>query len=196
MKKLENFLPRLLPWCLGAPEPLLYNALVDSAIELCEETNVVKYITDPILLVDGVADYDLDIPASMDLARVLRVWIAPAPYDPPTLQLNNWLVTAVGQITIFPTPRGVQLHPMFVEVSTKPQRSATQLADILYTDYVEAVVGGAIFRVCSMPDQPYSNGGNAQMGMAAFRKGRNTAIYEETKGNVRRDTVVKPRPFA
>jgi len=196
MKKLENFLPRLLPWCLGAPEPLLYNALIDSAVAFCEETNVVKYITDPILLLDGIADYDLDIPASMELARVLRVWIAPSPYARPTRMLDDWLVTAVGQITIFPTPEGVQNDPMFVEVSTKPQRSATQVADILYTDWIEAVVGGAVSRVCSMPDQPYSNPTNAAIGATSYRAGKNKALYEETKGRVRRDTVVKPRPFA
>jgi len=83
MKKLEFFLPRILPWCLGAPEPLVYQALVDSASQFCEESTCVRYITDPITIIKDVADYDIDLPVGMDLARVMRVWYGPDPWAAP-----------------------------------------------------------------------------------------------------------------
>lgn len=199
MKKLENFLPRILPWCLGAPEPLVHQALLDSAIRFCEETNIVKYITDPITLVPGVADYDIELPTQTDLARIIRVWYGDDPWATPVGAPMNWVVTDfAGQLRIYPTPE--QALPegqyMFIEVSTKPTRTATALADSLYTNWIEGVVGGAIFRLCSTPDQPYTNLGNAQIGAAAYKVGKNAAQYESTKWRVKRDTVVRARPFA
>ncbi|HEY6509737.1 MAG TPA: hypothetical protein VIY56_17060 [Vicinamibacterales bacterium] len=196
MKKLEVFLPRLLPWCAGAPEPLVQQALIDSAISFCEETNIVRYITDPITRIAGVADYDLELPQSTELARVIRVWWGKGPYETPSGLPLNWQITDVGQITIFPTPENSIDDPMFIEVSTTPTRSATVVADQLYSKWVEAVVGGAMYRICSQPDQPYTNLQNAALGAQAFRKGRGDAMIEATKGYVRRDTRVQMRPFA
>jgi hypothetical protein len=198
MKKLEYFLTRLLPWCPGAPEPLVYQALIDSAIQFCEETNIVKYITDPITRIEGVADYDIELPQSTDLARILRVYYAKGPWEQPSNRPSNWLVTDIGQITIFPTPGSLQqgADPMFIEVATKPSRTATVVADQLYMQWIEAIVGGAIFRICAQPDQSWSNAQNAAIGAAAFKKGRGDAMIEATKARVRRDTVVRPRPWA
>lgn len=199
MKKLEYFMPRLLPWCASVPEPLAYQALIDSAIRFCEESNVVRYISDPITVVAGVGDYDLDLPQYTDLSRVLAVWYGTGPFDPRTMNgPTNWLVTDIGQLTVFPTPAQAldPGHWMFIEVATKPSRTATVVADQLYTDWVDGVVGGAISRLCSTPDQPWSNDANAAKGEALYLRTKGAARIESSKGRVRRDTVVRPRPFA
>jgi hypothetical protein len=198
MKKLEFFLPRILPWCLGAPEPLVYQALVDSASQFCEESTCVRYTTDPITIIKDVPDYDIDLPAGMDLARVMRVWYGPDPWAAPQGNPVNWQVTGLDTLTIYPTPTDA-LEPgrwMFIEVATKPSRNASSLDDRLYSDWIEGVVGGAVYRLCSTPDQPYTNPNNAAMGLRAFNVWRGKAQYEGTKNRVRRDTVVRARPFA
>jgi hypothetical protein len=196
MKKLEYFLPRILPWCASAPEPLVYQALVDAAIRFCEESHVVKYITDPITPTDGVPDYDLDLPAQQDLARVLRVWYGTNPYEAAVRVPLNWLVTDIGQITVYPAPSGMPGLFMYIEVATKPSRNATQFPDQLYTDWIEGVCGGAISRLCAMPDQPWSNDMNAAKGEALYLRWKSKAQFESSKGRVRRDTVTVMRPFA
>jgi hypothetical protein len=70
------------------------------------------------------------------------------------------------------------------------------VADQLYTDWVEGVAGGAISRLCAMPDQPWSNDVNAGKGEALYALWRGKAQIEGTKGRVRRDTTVRMRPFA
>jgi hypothetical protein len=198
MKKLELFLPRILPWCLGAPEPLIHQALLDSASQFCEETAAIHYITDPITIVAGVADYDIGLPQSNDLSRILRVWFGEDPWATPAGIPLNWVVTDLSQITIFPTP-AAELAPgqfMFADVAVKPSRNATVLDDRLYNDWLEGIVGGAIARLCATPDQPYTNPANAALGAATFKLWRGKAQYESTKGRVRRDTTVKMRPFA
>lgn len=196
MKKLEFFLPRLLVWCPSAPEPLVYQELLDSAITFCEESHVVRYITDPITVIPGVADYDIDLPQFTDLTRIVRVWYGDSQFTPARATPMNWLVTDIGQLTVYPTPSESTIGPMFMEVATKPTRTALSVADQLYTDWIEGVVGGAVARICSMPDQPWSNDANAAKGAAAYRAWKNKAMFEATKGRVQRDTTVQMRPFA
>ncbi len=198
MKKLEFFLPRILPWCLGAPEPLVYQALIDSASQFCEESTCVHYISDPITIIPNVNEYDIDLPVGMDLARVMKVFYATGPMDRPNGQPMNWRMDGLDTLRIDPTPtQSLQAGVyMFIEVATKPSRNASSLDDRLYNDWIEGVVGGAIFRLCSTPDQPYTNPANAAMGLRAFNQWRGKAQYECTKHRVKRDTVVRPRPFA
>ena len=47
----------------------------------------------------------------------------------------------------------------------------------------------------AMPDQPYTNTSNAAIGANAYRTWKNKAMFESTKGRVKRDTRVVPRPF-
>jgi hypothetical protein len=199
MKKLEFFLPRVLPWCLGAPEPLVYQALIDSAIQFCDESSVTTYITDPITVIANVPEYEIDLPVGMDLARIMRVWYGEGPWDAPTGGGPiNWRMIDLDQLTIYPTPTQA-LPPgqfMFIEVATKPSRNASSLDDRLYSNWMEGIVGGAIQRLCSTPDQPYTNPTNAAIGARMFTVWRGKAQYESTKGRVRRDTAVRMRPFA
>lgn len=198
MKKLENFLPRILPWCLGAPEPLVFQALIDSASQFCEESTCVHYISDPITIIPGVAEYDIDLPEQSDLARVMKVFYADDAFDLIEAQPMNWRLSSLTTLRIYPTPQ--QALPegkfMFIEVATKPARDAKLLDDRLYTDWIEGVVGGAIFRLCSIPDQPYTNPGNAAIGLRAFNMWRGKAQYECTKHRVKRNTQVVMRPWA
>ncbi len=196
MKKLEYFLPRTLPWCLSVPEPLVYQALIDCAIQFCEETHIVRFISDPIMVVANVQDYDIDLPQFTDLARILRVWYGPDPYGIPSGFPTNWFVTDTTTLTIIPVPTTQRNDWMFMEIATKPTRTATTVDDLLYTDYIEGIAGGAVARICQMPDQPWSNDDNAAKGQALYQRWKGKAQIEGTKGRVRRDTTVKMRPFA
>ena len=197
-RKLENFLPRILPWCLGAPEPLVYQALIDSASQFCEESTVIHYITDPVTVIPKVSEYEIDLPPQCDLARVMKVFFSTGPYDIYTSQPVNWQLTDLTTLKIYPVPQ--QELPegqfMFFDVATKPSHNATVLDDKLYTDWIEGVAGGAIFRLCSTPDQPYTNPNNAAIGLAAFKTWRGKAQYDCVKHRVKRDTGVRMRPFA
>lgn len=198
MQKLEAFLPRLLVWTPGVPEPLAYQALIDSCIAFCEDTHVVRYISYPTPEIAGQGEYDLDIPRFCDISRLMRVWYG-------TLQWASQVPMKYGlvdqfTVAIWPVPNGTPGvntgRDLFFEVATKPQRTATQVDDSLLRDWVEGVVGGAMMRICSMPDQPYTNPTTAQLGAAMYNKWKGKAQFEKNKDRLQRDTVVRARPFA
>ena len=172
MKKLEYFLPRTLPWCLSVPEPLVYQALIDCAIQFCEETHIVRFISDPITVVANVQDYDIDLPQFTDLARILRVWYGPDPYGIPSGFPTNWFVTDTTTLTIIPVPTTQRNNWMFMEIATKPTRTATTVDDLLYTDYIEGIAGSAVAPIFPMPDQPWSNDDDAAEGRRGTSAGK------------------------
>lgn len=195
MQKLEAFLPRIMIWVDGCPQPLAEQALVDSAIKFCEDTDIVQVTLDVLDLVEDVQQYDLDLPRDTELARVTSILYGDDPFAPIGAP-NRYQWTTPATITIWPKPTKTQEAYMNVVVSTRPTRTARTLDDTLLSKWVEAVCGGAVARIASMQGQPFTNAPNAQLGSDQYMSGVNRAKYELRKNHTTQDLRVVPRAFA
>lgn len=213
MLNLDVFLPRLLPSVLGCPDPIAIQALLDSAIEFCEETGIVRVTTDP-QRTSGTATYDVDVPTSQKVALTQRAWygkreLMPAmssmvsnvdaytlvtadPYQVP----HSFLESAPGEITLFPAPGAMATELLTFRAVTKPSRSATSVADVLFEDWAEVIVAGALKRLHAHPDTPYFSDGHAMRRATEFQLGINRARAEAQRGRVRGSITTAPRSFA
>lgn len=196
MQTLDTFLPRILIWATDAPQPLVKQMLVDTAIQFCVDTDIVQVQLDPMDLVEDQQDYDLDLPRGTQLARVLSVVYGEGPLKPVGLGPAYYQWTAPATLTVFPKPTADATAWMHVKIATKPTRSATSLDDTLWNDYVEAIVGGTVARLCAMQGQQFTNATNATMGSGWYMQGVSKAKYELRKDRTAQDLRVQPRPFA
>ena len=71
---ITDFLPWILGDVPGCPDIVAQRAVVAAAKEFCEGSNVWNVLTDPIVLVDGLAGYDLDIPTDAEIVKVMAVY--------------------------------------------------------------------------------------------------------------------------
>ena len=197
MVTLDAFTPRVHLWVPGCPAPLVAAAIIDCAIQFCEDSHVLQVVPDPQPLKKGQADYDIDSgSAQLTLSRVLRVWLGP---DEPraTGHPQWWEVVDPQTLRIWPVPTSDDTsQPLMMRLALKPERTATQLPDEFARDWMDGIVGGAVMRLATMPDQPYSNDGNAQKGAAMYSMWMNKARFEGTKLRLRRDHKVAPRKWA
>lgn len=169
MKSLSTFLPRLLPHVLACPEPLAEQALIDSAIDFCEKSTVIRYIPDVVDTVVGQATYDLDLPPNTDFSRVVYLRVngcelspvlteeQPVP-DAANMGPTRYFISQNDDellLHLYPTPDKVM--PIEMSLVTRPTRNARQVADDLYTYWQEAVVAGALYRLMSVPGNAFSN---------------------------------------
>jgi hypothetical protein len=70
MVKLEAFTPRVHLWVPGAPAPLVETAIIDCAIQFCEDSHVLQVVPDPQPLHAGQQEYDIDpVYPGMTLSR-------------------------------------------------------------------------------------------------------------------------------
>lgn len=205
-------MPRLAPYVVGVAEPLAHQALVDAAIQFCEETGVIRLTTDPVPTVAGQALYDIDLPTGVALSRILKVWVndalvyaAPEAATDDPRGLSQLATSSPGSplaavslepatVALVPAPdtSGVSL---MVRAATRPTRVAKVLDDELYNRWCDAIVAGATYRLCAVPGQPFSDPGQAQRAEGVFWQQVNRAKVHSSRGPMGGVLAVRQRPF-
>lgn len=211
---LDVFLSRLMPSVPGCPEPLARQALLDSTIEFCEETGVVKVTTDPIGLQAGNAVYSVDVPMQQQVVTVQRAWYgtreliaapsamvseveaytgnaAPSTGQEPT----HYLEFAPGEVSLFPTPGEGATAMLVFRATTKPTRSASSVENVLFEDWAEVIVAGALRRLHGTPDTPFSSDQLSMRQAGLFQLGVSKARQEALRGRVRGSMLIAHRAF-
>ena len=217
MQALDVFLSRLLPSVNGCPDPLARQALIDAAIEFCEETQVVQVTSEPQGVTKAVGVYDLDMPAQQGVVVTLKAWYGVTPLQPAPITAVNSILAYVSSagtdtptlgtpayfyefspavIGVYPVPDSTAESMFSARVATKPLRSATQVEDVLYNDWVEAIVCGAKYRLHSMPEQFFSSDAKAAQALAQFRGQVIRAKSAGLRGRVSSSLAVSPVRFA
>jgi hypothetical protein len=183
-------------------------ALLDAAIVFCEDSQAVRSSLDTVYLVAGVAQYELDPPTAQAIATVLDVVIdgerlrsvyfdEVASLKPQKGKPTSYYTSRDGGAVVlhlYPTPD--QRYTAAVTVAARPTRSATVFDDDLVDFWADAVLSGAIGRLCAIPGQPFTSVELAvAAGSAAVSKSRD-ARRTASSGQIRGSMAVKGRPFA
>jgi len=208
MKAVSDFFTRVIPYLPGCPEPLAARALVDSAIQFCDESLVLRQKLDAFSTVAGDGSYELDAPPSQQISRVMKVWldgvlIGPVPVDDavplstPNQKPYAFYTTRIDSeflLNLYPTPDKV--YSIVVEAAMRPIRDVDSLEDDLFHLWINPVVTGAMGILQSIPGQAFSEPTEGQrnslMALALARKAR----IEGGFGRVRSTVRISPRAFA
>jgi len=114
--KLEAFYPHVLPEVPGCPDPLLNSRLIASAAEFCRETLSWNEVQDPIVLADGVSDYELETPTGAYVESVLSVTIGSRKLIPAaegfvgtstSVEPVYYNTSDYGVLRVYPTPKSL-----------------------------------------------------------------------------------------
>lgn len=207
MTPLSAFHSRLLPLVPGCPQPLLDQALIDSAVDFCERSLGVMSEVYPTTTRVGQSEYDLDLDRGVCLVQAISVTVNGSPVglvtrDARVISTNTSVlgaptsasVSPSGDLVLYPAPDGT--YAIEVVAATKPTRSATAVADELFERWVDVIVFGAAQRICEIPGQPFSSPANADLYARKARVGANSARVDASYGRVRSSSRVAPRAFA
>lgn len=208
MKPVSDIFPWVLPHVIGCPEPLAAQAVTDYAIAFCEDSLAIRQRLDGFSTVSGTAQYTLTQPTDQLIARVLDVWVdnaklspvasnVPAPPVPELRRPEFYYTTRSGSVTVlnlYPTPDSA--YTVVVDVALRPVRGAATLQDDLFDVWLDVLVSGALGRLMSTPNQPFSDPAYgavlAQRALSLSRKAR----IDSGIGRVITSQSVKPRPMA
>lgn len=212
MQSLYAYLPRLNPKVPACPRPMAYQALIDSARDFCTQSEVVREFVPAIKIKAGQASYKMDLHDCVEVVRVVRSWVAGRPLQ-LTLAVDlaeHAMYHAGGSsghpclaytirrntLTLFPTPdKNTEGAELSFLVSTRPTSSADVVHDALAFDYMEAVVGGAVARLASTPNMPFTNPDTAAMGASMFVAGVSAAKAERNRGGVQGSLTMRGPKF-
>ena len=217
MKSLELFLPYLLPQLPGCPEPLALQQLALAARDFCHDTHVIQVVTGPEAVVADEPTYTLTLPSQSELVQIERAWYGNRLLSLiPSIDIGSPLAYAgqVGtttresgsplaayttnttSISLDPPPDTSASLMLTVRFSVKPIVGATSVDDRLFDSWLDGVLNGALYRLCMLPAQPFSNPTLAVAALNLSRYYVSRARAEARVGRIQGDTRVQMRPFA
>lgn len=210
----EMFFSNVLPEVPGCPEITAFNAIQNAAIEFCEKSMILQVDHDPITVVKGIVDYDLEPPSGYIIVKVMKAWLESSPLDPMAPDfvtdpaIYNRLFTSYqaqpGQpskfiqkdprtISVWPLPDKQYANGLTMRVAIKPARAAEVIDDLIYEDYYEAIASGALARLLNSQGKPYSSRDGAAVADRQFRQAINVARQRALHGHNRAQMQVKLR---
>lgn len=208
MKNIALFYPYVEPHCPGASIPQMKQALLLSALEFCERSNIVQEIA-TVGTTAGTAEVDVEVPTQQQFVRILSAqykgdWVYVASTEdapnvayelasgtPRAIYLANPLE---GVMTLDPVPDTTESNVLFVRASFAPTLSASQVADTLFDSWVEPIAAGAVARL-------QSTAGNATVSpfasqfRALFERGVGRASVAARRGRIQGSQRVQARAF-
>lgn len=183
------FLHDIQPRVMGAPKQVVLNAIRDAAIEFCDESGVLKRVLDPVVIIAGQTEGDIDAPSGERICRVdsltesdLGGEIPPGAYSliDTFIKLNS------------PATQNLKLIPV---VSVKPKRTSTSCDELLYEDYAGGIIEGALASLYAMTGREWANDRAAMASYNEFRKGIVKAKHNARTSRVARLGTVTQRSF-
>lgn len=205
MKTLDDFLPFIMPYVPMCPEPLARQALIQAAIEFCSRTQIVQSI-ERVRLVAGREVYGIDIPAQHELLNVLEVVYAGRSLDAlsyPVAEMSPGRPQGVlkplpeqSELTVVPAPDADSASFILVHSAFRPTAKATMLAPELFNEWHDAIVQGALKRLCAMPAQPFTAASTVVLATQAFAEYVVEARLVARKKRLVHSDRVQPRPLA
>lgn len=202
--KLEAFHPYVMPEVIGCPDPLIDMHLVSAAADFCRETLSWTEAQDPIVLVDGVADYDLDAPSQAYVVAIRDVFCdgrllyayqgvagSLSTSSEPTMYNSS---NGYGVITVYPTPSN-PTKSLKVRSAFAPVVGATTLPDYLGNRFMLTIAAGTKARLMAMPGVTWSNPKLADYYQQKFNEGIYQSRIEESHERTPGRLIVKPNRF-
>lgn len=212
MSVLSDFYPYILPEVPGCPELTVDVAIRSSLIEFCEKSLVVQRDLDPVTVIAGSIDYDLEPPDGQLVSKILRVWyksteLPPvAPDNVDAAEAYNRLFSGANTdraepksffqkddvtLSVYPIPKDTVPNGLTIRAALKPTRSAEEFEDVLFQDYAEVIANGAKYRLLSMASKPWTNGPAANVALALFNSGINVARQRGSRGGTRANVRIR-----
>lgn len=215
MKTYDVLFPEVLPEVPGCPPELAIQAIRNTVIEFCQKSLIHQVTLDPLTLIAGNTDYDLDPPSSgTQVAKVMKVWyqgtelqpVAPDDVANPELYqrtIGGYTATKsppkvytqkdFGTISFLPIPDQRYQNAITIRVALAPTRDSTSFEDFLFNTWGEFLACGAKARLMMNPGKPYTNAESAGLNQMRYMTALNDARQRATRGNVRSDLMVRMR---
>ena len=185
----------------GCPNLIIEPELKRSAIEFFNDTKTWR-VSDSPALEAGESSVAVPLPTNTALVEVITVSYQGNPMTPTTLEAVMMdpisgtspcrFYEQDSVIHLDPKPANLEDKTVDVLIAIKPNRASTELPDLIVDQYFDCISKGALARLTSMPEKPWTNAQLFQKSMLEFEMGKKEAI-KKAKGRSSRIITAKYR---
>lgn len=147
MIALSQFKPLIHLDAPGAPTDLVDLHLMNTVTHFCRESLIVNKLMTEITTAAGDRDYSVTVPSGYKVALVYLLKL-------DNVIINPWFETTTSFKLEYAPQAGQTLTG---RLALYPERTETTVDDILYDDYLEAIVSGTLARLMAQPGKDWSN---------------------------------------
>jgi len=207
MATIQDFMPYVLPSVQGCTDLLAEQHIRDVCIDFCIGSSIVQITLDPIDVLAGQAEYDIDTPNGSDTSLILAASYGGMPLTVEKTGDNVFLGSAVPvgtPTTLMQAPANIftlNRTPQFdapgaiqMLVATKPTRSAASVADVLM-EYAYEIGQGVVGRLLMIPGQEFSAPQFAGIYTGIYSTAKHAARIRAERSFGSAGTRVRARPF-
>lgn len=173
MKIWSDFYDHLLPDVPGCPYAMLDHALRQAAIAFCEQSLAWRQEHPDIAIIAPQAKYLFDPPAESVVHVITYAALDGRQISTETqasdMRINEWRNQSGRPQYVLGQESGLRLVPrpdadgtLSLEVALKPVPLAASVPDLLFDEWREPIIHGALSRLMLSPKKPYSNSQLAQ----------------------------------
>lgn len=215
MASYDDFLPYVLPDLPGCAEIVAVQQIRNTVIDFCEKSLVVQVDLDPVTLLAGQADYDLEPPANRLVTKVIGLFykndlLPPSAqddvqratfYNPNAINADSrsnpttWMQKDTKTFSVFPVPKDKENNAITIRAAIKPTRASTSCDDVIFEDYAEYIGAGAKARLMIVPNKSYTNPNLVMTQNQLYMQGVNMARQRASRGHTRANLRVKMVPI-
>lgn len=207
---LKNFLPNIYPHVRDCNEISAIVALRDACRDFCKRTNAWQYDSGEIVFRAGTSEVSVEVPPGAAVASLLNVYVGSTQlvyksrehlftaYGPdwrtmqgqPRYYFHN---ASSGSIVIVPQPDKDMTGSMLV--ACMPTSTSRDMDGDILDRYSEAIVYGAVARLCDTPNRPYSDQRRASDLFTRYSRAAAQAKRDTEDGRTEAPTSVRMRRF-
>lgn len=207
MASLSDFMPHVLPYVVGCTYPLAELHIRNICIDFCTHAPIAQATLDPLDVIAGQIEYDIDTPSQTDATLILA-----ANYRGRELAIvktgdRNFLASReqpgepsalmqapgnVFQLDLMPSFDAIGAITM--QIATKPTRTAMNVDDVLL-EYAYEIGQGVVGRLLLMPGHEFSNPAIAMAYTSTYNLARTDARIRADRSFGAAPTRVRPRSF-
>ncbi|MFB9246529.1 hypothetical protein [Massilia antarctica] len=208
MANLSDFFSQVLPYVTGCSYPLAEQHIRDICIDFCIHAPVAQLMTDPLDVISGERQYDIETPSG----TVATIILEAAYYTRPlrilktgdmhvaslqgrTGEPSGIQQAAANVFTLDATPTQDAAQAIKLLVATKPARTADTVADVLLDDYAFEIGQGVIGRLLRITGHEFTNLAAAGLYTRDYEIARTAARIRAEQSFGRTTSRVRPRAF-
>lgn len=193
----------------NCPDQTILYALKMTVIDFCQETLWWKYEADPMDVIKGETEYQVEVPSGTESVLVLAAWYEDRPLVQtgfsarsrwPRLKAEAHEAQPQGfsaynneTIKLYPTPDETKPESLRMLVALMPKRSATGADASMMDVWTDTLISGALSRIYDIPNQPFSNPDAAKKRELAYRQDVVKARIQANKMLTNASLRVQPR---
>lgn len=185
------FLPQIMLMCRGLPEDIAKFYVLESCIDFCKKTSVLKRFR-LVHVPKGIDRFPLEADEQENIARIKEVTLSSRDGNAVYMGCVNYDIQDGFVILKSPV---VADSEYCVTFTSTPSREACEVDAVLYEDWRQDIVNGALSKLLMTVNTDFSNPQLAMHFALEFEKGCKHARVRTLKGEQSRPSIVKRKSF-